>query len=352
MATAEVGRRRRAIAEARGLLHQVLLQRRVRPKTARIYLDASRRLQAWCRLRGFRLTSDQLTRDKAIVAYLNYLFLEGESVATARTAVFGFAFGALLNLKDPGELYLTRLALRGFSVSAPGEQRDPMPWEACLLLHRKLQTLLPDGPIAADALVVCFDGILRPGECLSIRSMDVIPAARATSLPYPPVTVTLAPSKPDDGSEPLPRTKSGSYDDTVIFGDPASHRAQRGFVANLLMIRKQQTPPLRRLFPISVQKFNILVQQAARLAGLTRLRLSPHCARHGGASTDYALGLRTLQAIQRRGRWLAPASVRRYEKAGRLNKQLSLMTAAQLADAQRAGRALANPVSIKRKKGQ
>ena len=45
---------------------------------------------------------------------------------------------------------------------------------------------------------------------MSIRSMDVIPAARAASLPYPPVTVTLAPSKPDDGSEPLPRTKSGS----------------------------------------------------------------------------------------------------------------------------------------------
>ena len=45
--------------------------------------------------------------------------------------------------------------------------------------------------------------------------------------------------------------------------------------------------------------------------------------RHGGASWDFAAGRRTLAEVQRRGRWRAPASVRRYEKGGRAGEQLN-----------------------------
>ncbi|CAK0908201.1 unnamed protein product [Prorocentrum cordatum] len=45
--------------------------------------------------------------------------------------------------------------------------------------------------------------------------------------------------------------------------------------------------------------------------------------RHSGASRDFANQLRPLSEVKRRGRWMSEASVRRYEKGGRLAEQFS-----------------------------
>ena len=81
-------------------------------------------------------------------------------------------------------------------------------------------------------------------------------------------------------------------------------------------------------------------RQAAEAAGLQRLRLCPHALRHGGASSDFALKHLTLSEVQRRGRWKCVASVRRYEKAGRLTRQLAKLSSAQLSDASRVSKRL------------
>ena len=47
---------------------------------------------------------------------------------------------------------------------------------------------------------------------------------------------------------------------------------------------------------------------------------SPYQNRHGGASRDHLLKLRSVAAIQRRGRWAADASARIYDKPGRLQQ--------------------------------
>eukprot|EP00974_Lingulodinium_polyedra_P109280 10572862-Lingulodinium_polyedra.AAC.1 len=70
------------------------------------------------------------------------------------------------------------------------------------------------GRHAARALVVAFDGYLRPSEALNIMAAHIQITKKHSLLPYPPVTVTLAPQRPDDGFEPAARTKSGTYDDT------------------------------------------------------------------------------------------------------------------------------------------
>ena len=44
--------------------------------------------------------------------------------------------------------------------------------------------------------------------------------------------------------------------------------------------------------------------------------------RHGGASHDYASGLRSLEDVRRRGRWRSWDSVRRYEKGSRIGQVL------------------------------
>ena len=46
----------------------------------------------------------------------------------------------------------------------------------------------------------------------------------------------------------------------------------------------------------------------------------PYQGRHTGASADRAEGLRTQEQVMKRGRWQALRSVRRYEKAGRVNQ--------------------------------
>ena len=50
------------------------------------------------------------------------------------------------------------------------------------------------------------------------------------------------------------------------------------------------------------------------------LRLVAYQMRHSGASVDRAVRRRTLEQIQKRGRWQSHHSVRRYEKTGRLNE--------------------------------
>ena len=41
-------------------------------------------------------------------------------------------------------------------------------------------------------------------------------------------------------------------------------------------------------------------------------------AHHSGPSIDMAMQTRTLEAVQKRGRWMAASSVRRYERHARL----------------------------------
>ncbi len=63
------------------------------------------------------------------------------------------------------------------------------------------------------------------------------------------------------------------------------------------------------------------LHKAVVTCGLTAL----HSARHGGASTAAFKQLLSIKEVQKRGRWLAPKSVRRYEKSGKLTRQMALM---------------------------
>jgi hypothetical protein len=81
------------------------------------------------------------------------------------------------------------------------------------------------------------------------------------------------------------------------------------------------------VFPISLAQLERKFADAVKALKLNRLLCTPHCLRHGGPSTDFALGYRSLASIQRRGRWHAASSVKRYEKAGRLSKQVAHLTA-------------------------
>ena len=83
------------------------------------------------------------------------------------------------------------------------------------------------------------------------------------------------------------------------------------------------------IFPFSLNQFEKEFKQSVTTLKLGKLRLTPHCLRHGGASHDYLAELRSLHDIQQRGCWASFESVRRYSKHGRISKQLQLLSVEQ-----------------------
>ena len=68
--------------------------------------------------------------------------------------------------------------------------------------------------------------------------------------------------------------------------------------------------------------------------------LTPHCARHGGASADAYLRTRSLTEIQHRGRWEALTSVARYKRPGSYIREMAVLSREQRSLALRASREL------------
>ena len=66
----------------------------------------------------------------------------------------------------------------------------------------------------------------------------------------------------------------------------------------------------------------------------------PYVLKHTGASADAWAKRRDLTAIQARGRWKTPTSVRRYAKGGRVAHQLSLCTAPLVKYGERSAKSL------------
>eukprot|EP00971_Amphidinium_carterae_P138188 2738140-Amphidinium_carterae.1 len=87
---------------------------------------------------------------------------------------------------------------------------------------------------------------------------------------------------------------------------------------------KRQLPPHELLGNETGRSYNALFQQIVAALRIEALgEQVPYVLRHSGASHDAVHKLRDLVAVQRRGRWLSMASLRRYAKGGRLADQLS-----------------------------
>jgi hypothetical protein len=91
-------------------------------------------------------------------------------------------------------------------------------------------------------------------------------------------------------------------------------------------MKTSSSSPAALLFPLSLARYEELFRCAARSLDLGKLKCTPHSARHGGPSSDYARGLRSLPDIQKRGHWSVASSVRRYEKSATLMRQLGFLS--------------------------
>ena len=74
------------------------------------------------------------------------------------------------------------------------------------------------------------------------------------------------------------------------------------------------------MWDFSAKQYLQVWRDAVTVLGVEDLAKSPYQNRHGGASRDSLLKLRSVASIQRRGRWAVDSSARIYDKPGRLQQ--------------------------------
>ena len=120
-------------------------------------------------------------------------------------------------------------------------------------------------------------------------------------------------------------SKTSQYDEALSFD-----LAQHGVLGPVFAELKKTTPGVRVFGYTGLELHNLVTKAAADLH-LEALGVVPYSCRHCGPSSDRASQARSLEEIQQRGRWRSFNSVRRYEKAPRLQEQMESLTKAQRA---------------------
>ena len=122
--------------------------------------------------------------------------------------------------------------------------------------------------------------------------------------------------RPLEDETSLP-SKTGEFDESLLL-DLVEDQWLGPLCQQLVQGRDPQLP----LFAFSQAEFARLFKAAGARLMLQRPP-PPYVLQHSGASRDFAEQRRTLVGIKRRGRWRTDASVRRYEKGGRLGSEFA-----------------------------
>ena len=202
-----------------------------------------------------------------------------------------------------------KAAQAGWKKLTPSRSRLPIPFELLAAIFHCLVTM--NRWESALIMLLCFSLYLRPSEPHRLSCWQIIPPSGGVSGGRF-ATAVLNPY--EDGRA----SKTHEYDESLLIDSPllpglgkALLRHARGRPRDSMLFQVCQADVARDLH-----------------AACLRLRVPPSLEvvmykfRHGGASTDFALKLRPLNEIKLRGRWKSDASLRRYEKGGRLAEQV------------------------------
>ena len=286
-----------------------LRRRRVGPKGRTKYTAAATGFEAYCTPRRLPLSSCEEI-DVALDSYLVFLFAGDRTrVQAAREAFYGVRYFYDLHNHH---LPLSRGGLEGFKKEDPDVTREPCPWEVlCMACLAVLLLGTEEAALAACALLLCFDSYARPGALCKLRGDSLMKAG--------PNTWCLV-FFPGDRSE---RSKTFTQDDTVEVG--GIDRLWLRHVAAAVHSRRREASSL---FGLTLPKLQKYFSYGLAEHGLSHLRYTPHCLRHGGASTDCAAGLPASE-VQLRGQWRDARSVARYMKKGVLLRQRARLSRAK-----------------------
>lgn len=288
----------------------------VRRKTKLKYAAALAACRLWVRSRGFRMVNDTEI-DKALVTYMDHHYFKGFQSHLGETVMSAFidanpSFGKYGVRRTPRSWR----ALRAWRRLTPSRSRRPWPlfvWAALAV------TLVLRG--FRDMAIFMLLGLgtyARPSELLGLRQKDLIPPVRGVSRFG---SLLIAPAEIEA------TTKTGESDDSVLLDC-----AWMPWLDRLgSELGSSQTSPTSPVFSFDYPAFCQQFQKALLEMEMGHLGVVPYAWRHSGPSIDRAQGRRTLQEVQKRGRWRQPKSVNRYEKAGRLGMSVRELTSEQMA---------------------
>ncbi|CAE7720139.1 unnamed protein product [Symbiodinium sp. CCMP2592] len=248
--------------------------------------------------------------DIALLEYCAFLYLDGED------SNYGQKLQAALEYERPetareGQLKLPRFrrALKGWRKMAPAQTRLPM----LEFLKSAVSGLMLHGGFREMALYneACFSTYARPGEMLKMTAADFVPATKA----YSHAVLVLAPFERGESS------KTGIYDETLILDDVRAPWLTQALEMHVK--ERLRTGEETSMWSFTAAKFLSVWRLCTEALDIQDLAVSPYQNRHGGASRDHLMKLRSVSAIQRRGRWASDSSARIYDKPGRLQQMIN-----------------------------
>ncbi|CAK0852634.1 unnamed protein product, partial [Prorocentrum cordatum] len=216
---------------------------------------------------------------------------------------------------------LTHQAAAGWARLRPPQSRPPIPWLVAAGIAGSL--FAPSKLLMGPLIALLFVTHCRPGEGLALLGRQVIRPIAGMPWALGQVIIVL---HPEDLGTPS-KTNAG---DSYVALDLPEHQ----WVGRALRKLRERRAPLQRLLPIAYCELLAEMKRAAVTVACEVLRPTPHGLRHGGASLDKALGLRSSGDIQLRGKWRPPLSVQRYEEHARISKQLERLDPRGLLDLQ------------------
>ncbi len=276
-------------------------------------LEGDTSLTLWEALVYLKTVEEQdMTLDDMCAGWVDAAFWEGGHSSWGSRLASAVSW-FLPRHQRTGAGHLPRLLQARTSAArrAPGGTRLPFPEELIFALTMATAYILTHSsrPIeAALSRMLCHHCYMRPGELyrLQWRHLNLGKASHVNK-----VSVTLHPAEESKAS------KSGEYDETIIIDEPWLVRV----VQHMLSRRGPNQP----VMPLQPRDPAAVFYQAQELLGLvaTLGKQTLYVLRHSGASADAWQSRRTLEQIQVRGRWKSSASVRRYQKGGRVAERLA-----------------------------
>ena len=284
--------------------------------------------------------------DAALESFLEKIFLSGRDRASA--AYFVAAVRHLRVLRGAAAAFMLPRAtasVAGWRRLQPDVTKDPLPWPvACWIAQYLSQQGSAADMQAARGLILQFDAYLRPCELIDLTVEAVFLSNGQSSKTYSVSGIIVAPSSQIAPHLGKKTTKTGDQDDTILFDSASRDGVQ--LVLRRLVEDARKRKVRRLLHLLSYDAYRRALARAARALALP-FCVTPHLARHGGPSEDFARGARDLKSIALRGRWRALSSVRRYQKSGRLQSAWRKLSTVQQASASQAAAVSLKFITVK-----
>ena len=281
-----------------------------------------------------KTADNEMEMDSVLIRLFDNWFLEGEGLSIGQKSLAALIYFRPHFGRGAGcRLVGARQALRGWRRLDPPVSRLPLPWAIVAMISNHL--CLQNQYESALICLLCFFTYFRPSEPFKLLGKHIIPPVLLAGPGHQYWAITL---HPYELAQP---SKTQEFDESVLLDRPESW-----FLGPLLHRQAWHMGLENPLFRTSQLQLG-----AAWRAACASLQLSdgglcptPYQLRHAGASWEFAAGHRNLAEVQRRGRWRATASVRRYEKGGRLTEQLNKLKPQMRAHAIACGDAIVNVV--------